>query len=105
MQSIGKRFTSRKFLLTLVGIITGIITILEGEMNAGAGLIGSSIIAYLIAEGMIDVQYAKEVTKTTSEVLETISKVTPNVTDDQVSEIVKEIIRQMEAENKEKLVL
>lgn len=105
MQSIGKSFTSRKFLLALVGIITGIVTILEGEMTAGAGLIGSSIIAYLIAEGMIDVQYAKEVTKTTSEVLETISKVTPNVTDDQVSEIVKEIIRQMEAENKEKLVL
>lgn len=45
------KFISRKFIVTLIGVFSGILTIQQGEITAGATLIGTSLFGYLIAEG------------------------------------------------------
>jgi len=85
---ITARFTSRKFLVAMVGIITGIIAILKGETVTGCALIGSAMIAYLAAEGYIDAQSAKAMTLTTAELIDAVSQLTANEIDDIVAEII-----------------
>lgn len=89
------RFTSRKFLLALLGVILGIIAIIKGETVAGCSLIGSTILAYLAAEGYIDAQSAKAVTTSSAELAEIISKVTENTIDDKVAKILIQMANNM----------
>lgn len=49
-----EKFTSRKFLTALTGLITGIILIIMGDSTEGVTSIVSSVIAYCIAEGYVD---------------------------------------------------
>lgn len=54
-----KKFLSRKFLVALSGVITGIILLLEGNTAEGISSLVVSIGGYLAAEGMIDAQSVK----------------------------------------------
>ena len=49
-----QKLSSRKLWLAIAGIISGIALLVQGEIEAGTALIGSSIISYGIAEGYID---------------------------------------------------
>lgn len=50
------KFTSRKFLTALSGVVTGIFLILMGDTTEGATAVVSSVVVYLAAEGLIDVR-------------------------------------------------
>lgn len=48
------KLTSRKFILALSGVITGILLIASGSVTEGTTALVTSVISYLIAEGYID---------------------------------------------------
>ncbi len=50
------KFTSRKFLTALTGLITGIILIVAGDVTEGVTTVISSVVAYCVAEGYVDGQ-------------------------------------------------
>ena len=52
--SILMKLSSRKFLIAVGGIATGLVLILNGSTQEGTTSICTSIIGYLIAEGIID---------------------------------------------------
>ena len=54
------KFLSRKFLLALSGIISGIILIINGEVAAGTSSIIASVVSYLAAEGIVDAAAVKK---------------------------------------------
>jgi len=54
------KFTSRKFLTALTGLITGIILIVAGDVTEGVTTVVSSVVAYCIAEGYVDGERVKE---------------------------------------------
>lgn len=54
------KFTSRKFLTALTGLITGIILIIAGDVTEGATTVISAVAAYCIAEGYVDGKKIKE---------------------------------------------
>ena len=49
-----KKFTSRKFLAMVAGVLTGIGVILEGSTVPGITAAIVAVVSYLIAEGYID---------------------------------------------------
>ena len=49
-----KKFTSRKFLAMVAGVVTGIGVILAGDTATGITAVIASVVSYLIAEGYID---------------------------------------------------
>ena len=49
-----KKFTSRKFLAMVAGVVTGIGVILAGSTAEGLTAVIASVVSYLIAEGYID---------------------------------------------------
>lgn len=52
--SILMKLSSRKFLIAVGGIATGLILILNGNSEEGTASICTAVIGYLIAEGIID---------------------------------------------------
>ena len=54
MKALMKKFTSRKFITALAGIVAGVVVIATGNTLEGVITVISSVIAYLIAEGYID---------------------------------------------------
>jgi hypothetical protein len=56
------RFTSRKFIAMVAGVLTGIGVILTGGTVEGLTAVIASVISYLAAEGFIDANrlYGKE---------------------------------------------
>lgn len=54
MKSLKQKFTSRKFIVCLTGILTGIGVALSGSVVEGVSTVLVSMITYLIAEGYID---------------------------------------------------
>lgn len=89
---------SRKFLIAVGGVLSGVASILQGEVVAGGALIGVSVIAYLISEGYVDAASAKTIISTASEVAETVSSATSNTTDDVISNIISETATQLNDE-------
>lgn len=59
MNNLKSKLTSRKFLLALSGVITGIMLIASGNTTEGTTTLVTSIITYLISEGYIDAQAIK----------------------------------------------
>ena len=60
-----KKFTSRKFIACVAGVLTGIGVILAGVTVEGLTAVIASVVSYLIAEGYIDakaVNTVKDVT-------------------------------------------
>lgn len=73
MKYIFTKFTSRKFIASLIGVITGISVIASGSTAEGITAVLASIIAYLITEGYIDskaVDIADSVIEETKDKLE-----------------------------------
>ena len=54
-----KKLTSRKFLVSAAGIVSGIALIISGNSTEGAGAIIASVLGYLVAEGYIDAKAVK----------------------------------------------
>ena len=78
MKALMKKFTSRKFITALAGIVTGVVVIATGNTREGVIAVISSVIAYLIAEGYID---AKAVDVLDGVVEETKDKLEGDVND------------------------
>ncbi len=74
-KSIIDKLTSRKFIVTVITAITGIITMIIGENEvvqtlAGAAMTIIPTIIYCITEGVIDAKSVKVITEATIEVAE-----------------------------------
>ena len=54
MKSLKQKFTSRKFIVCLTGILTGVGVAASGSVLEGITTVLVSLITYLIAEGYID---------------------------------------------------
>ena len=73
MKNFMMKLTSRKFIVSVTGILSGIITIASGNTAEGVTVMLTSIVAYLITEGYIDAKaldIADAVVEETKEKLE-----------------------------------
>lgn len=73
MKNFKEKLTSRKFLMAVTGVISGIMLIISGSDTEGASTIVASVLGYLIAEGYIDGKALKATTKKAEEKAEEIS--------------------------------
>lgn len=53
------KYTSRKFIAALTGMVAGVLMILSGNITEGTAAIVSSVVVYCIAEGIIDAKTVK----------------------------------------------
>ncbi len=58
------KLTSRKFLVAVAGIVSGIVLIANGSTAEGVTAIATSVVAYLAAEGIIDLAAVKNTADT-----------------------------------------
>ncbi|MBQ9133730.1 MAG: hypothetical protein IJX64_04280 [Clostridia bacterium] len=72
MKDLKTKLTSRKFLVAVAGIASGIVLIANGSTAEGVATVIASVIAYLAAEGYID---AKAVKATTDKIEEAVDEV------------------------------
>ena len=70
MNTLKSKLTSRKFLLALTGVISGIALLVGGNTNEGVATIISSVVAYLVAEGIVDAAAVKAVTDKTEDAVD-----------------------------------
>ena len=75
-----KKFTSRKFLAMVAGVLTGIGVILAGATAEGLTAVIASVVSYLIAEGYIDA-------KAVNTVKDVVDGVADKVEDDNEKEV------------------
>lgn len=75
-----KKFTSRKFLAMVAGVLTGIGVILAGATAEGITAVIASVVSYLIAEGYIDA-------KAVNTVKDVVDGVADEVKDDKTNKI------------------
>lgn len=68
LQYILEKYFSRKFILAIVGIVTGLVAMKQGEVAAGSALVGTSIIGYLVAEGYIDAKAATTIVEAVEDI-------------------------------------
>ena len=61
--SFKEKITSRKFLVAVAGIVSGIMLIAGGSVNEGVTAIVASVVAYLAAEGIIDLAAVRNFTE------------------------------------------
>lgn len=61
--SFKEKITSRKFLVAVAGIISGIALVAGGSVNEGVTAIVASVVAYLAAEGIIDLAAVRNFTE------------------------------------------
>lgn len=54
------KLTSRKFLVAVTGVVSGIVLIAGGNTTEGVTTIIASVVAYLAAEGLIDMTAVKK---------------------------------------------
>jgi energy-converting hydrogenase Eha subunit C len=94
-----KNLLSRKFLVAVGGVVTGIVTILQGETVTGASLIAISVISYLVAEGYIDAKSAASAASAVAEVANEISSATSSAADDVAADIVSNISKELDSAN------
>ena len=71
MDSIIKKLTSRKFIVTVIAAITGIITLFIGDNEvvqtiSGAAMTIVPTVVYCLMEGMIDAKSVKTITEATT---------------------------------------
>ena len=59
MKNLKSKFTSRKFLVAVAGVISGVVLIVNGSATEGMTTIVASVVAYLAAEGLIDIAGVK----------------------------------------------
>lgn len=68
LQYILDKYFSRKFILAIIGIVTGLVAMKNGEISAGAALVGTAIIGYLVAEGYIDAKAATTIVEAVEDI-------------------------------------
>ena len=71
MKDLKTKLTSRKFMVAVAGIVSGIVLLVNGSTTEGMATIIASVIAYLAAEGYID---AKAVRATTEKIEEAVDE-------------------------------
>ena len=74
-ENLIKKLTSRKFIVTIITAITGIITMIVGENEvvqiiSGAAMAIVPTIVYCVMEGVIDAQSVKTITNATADAAE-----------------------------------
>lgn len=62
MNTLKSKLTSRKFLVAVAGIVSGIVLLSNGSTTEGVTSIVASVVAYLAAEGIIDIAAVKNKT-------------------------------------------
>lgn len=67
-----KKFTSRKFLAMVAGVLTGIGVILAGGTIEGLTAVIASVVSYLIAEGYIDAKAVNAVKDVVNDVADKV---------------------------------
>ena len=70
MKSLGQKLSSRKFIASLAGIVTGVAVILSGNVTEGIAAVITSVLGYLIAEGYIDAKAVKQTAQSVADGLE-----------------------------------
>ena len=70
MNNLKTKLTSRKFLVAVAGIVSGVVLIAGGSTAEGATMIATSVVAYLAAEGIIDAAAVKQTTEKIEEAVE-----------------------------------
>ena len=65
MKTLLQKLTSRKFLIAIAGLISGVMLIVNGNVDEGVTSVVASVIAYLVAEGIIDAAAVKKQTEET----------------------------------------
>ena len=60
MESALKKVASRKFLVAVSGVVSGIVLIAGGNTTEGVTAIVTSVVAYLAAEGLVDMAAVKK---------------------------------------------
>lgn len=71
MKTLYQKLGSRKFLIALAGLVSGIVLLANGNTQEGVTSIIASVVAYLAAEGIVD---AAAVKKQTEETLDEIKE-------------------------------
>ena len=69
-----EKFTSRKFIVSLIGILIGILGIFNGQYTEGATMVCTSIIGYLVTEGYIDAKAVQQVIKVADEITDNLAE-------------------------------
>ena len=72
MQDLKTKLTSRKFLVAVAGIVSGIVLIANGSTTEGVATVIASVIAYLAAEGYIDAAAVKATTERIEEAVDEV---------------------------------
>ena len=60
MKTMKTKLTSRKFLVAVAGVVSGILLIVNGSTTEGVTAIVTSVVAYLAAEGLVDMAAVKK---------------------------------------------
>ena len=60
MTNLKSKLTSRKFLIAAAGVVSGIVLIANGNTTEGVTSIIASVVAYLAAEGLVDMAAVKK---------------------------------------------
>ena len=66
------KFTSRKFLAAIAGLLTGIALIVSGNTIEGASAVMTSIVAYIVAEGYVDGKAVQNTIEISQDVLDNV---------------------------------
>ena len=69
-----EKFTSRKFIVSLIGVLIGVLGMFNGQYTEGATMVCTSIIGYLVAEGYIDAKAVQQVIKVVDEVTDGVKE-------------------------------
>lgn len=68
------KFKSRKFIVCVAGVLTGVSLIIMGNTVEGAASVIASVLGYIAAEGYIDGKAVKNTIEITQDVLEETKK-------------------------------
>lgn len=99
MKEILKKFTSRKFLMCLSGVVVGVITIYNGDLVNGGVMSCVSALTYIIIEGLIDKESLINSIDTAIDVSSPIASLTKSQYDDLVIEILEHVKSELESED------
>ena len=69
-----EKFTSRKFIVSLIGVLIGVLGMFSGQYTDGAIMVCTSIIGYLVAEGYIDAKAVQQVIKVADEITDNLAE-------------------------------
>lgn len=60
MKELLRKVSSRKFLVAVAGVVSGAVLIAGGSVREGVTAIVASVVAYLAAEGVVDMAAVKK---------------------------------------------